>query len=640
MSLKINNDTITTSDLTGGNSNATYFSNLTQLVPNKTGYKLFGSPLQRQQLKRMVNSTLPYNINYTPKFSNIVNCGDNTELFTTYLEDNYLYTGGSASKYIVITNKLPLETATSWEISTIYIHTQASSYPTIIGYSSGDIGNTPFLQGIPTRLYLFMKDVNGNNLINGYTGYSLSYGMTYTIKLGWTGTKYYLNVNDTDVWTTNNSNATKCSSNTQFFNYGTGDSSHYGTGPINMTKTIIKINGEIWFNGATAVEDVDFTNNNCTISTETTTTKIPDPFTFSFDIDSSAFTQGTKYLLEHPNLIKIITQNNTLYFNFPWKSNKWYYLPNSILIEGINNISLSAPQTSSLNIPYYAYSYNNEDIFTTTDHLTLDTKLYNSQYELLGYPSEVAESGLINCTNNNCSDLGNGVYQGGSDKYISFDSSILANKNNWELVIKYTYNGGGVSYACIIAPNGNTSNFLIQTSSSVLKFYAAKTSAWDLFNGDNLNLTLTTGNTYFLKLTYDSTTGYAFYCKSTKEASWGEPTWTSDITDKIQFNLPYQYFLNFGGFTSSQYANGPIDLSETYIIAEGVRTNFYQFGDELTYDNNIYIRNQERDITRTVETSNTIKLSVNSHNFTLVSPSEDIPTITTGVLGYKEDLVF
>lgn len=154
MSLKINNETITISDLTGGNSALRYFnSDLTQLVPNKTGYKLFGSSLQRQQLKRMVDSTLPYSINYTQKFSNIVNCGDNTELFS----------------------------------------------------------------------------------------------------------------------------------------------------------------GEVVI-----------------------------PFTFSFDINSTAFTQGTKYLLEHPNLIKVKTENNALYFNFPWKNSVWYYLPENILVEGANSISLTS----------------------------------------------------------------------------------------------------------------------------------------------------------------------------------------------------------------------------------------------------------------------------------------------------------
>lgn len=68
----------------------------------------------------------------------------------------------------------------------------------------------------------------------------------------------------------------------------------------------------------------------------------PSAFTFSFNLDSSALSQGTKLLLEHPNLIKVKSENNNLYFNFLWKSNKWYYLPDDILVEGANSISLTS----------------------------------------------------------------------------------------------------------------------------------------------------------------------------------------------------------------------------------------------------------------------------------------------------------
>ena len=189
MSLKINNEAITAQDLTGGNSDTRYFdTNLTQLVPNKEGYKLFGSPLQRQQLKQFVNDIFVHNIYYTPKITNIVNPGDNIDLY----------------------------------------------YAT--------------------------------NLFS---------------------------------------------------------------------------------------------------------------FNFSFDIDSSAFTEGTKYLLEHPNLIKVKTENNILYFNFPWKSNKWYYLPDNILVEGVNSISLTSDAS---NIKLIVNSHN----FTLVDS---DLPLITTG--VLGYKEEL-----------------------------------------------------------------------------------------------------------------------------------------------------------------------------------------------------------------------------------------------------------
>ena len=37
---------------------------------------------------------------------------------------------------------------------------------------------------------------------------------------------------------------------------------------MNLTKTKFLINDDIWFNGATAVEGTDFTNNGCTVTYE------------------------------------------------------------------------------------------------------------------------------------------------------------------------------------------------------------------------------------------------------------------------------------------------------------------------------------------------------------------------------------
>lgn len=155
MSLQINNDTITASDLTGGNSDLRYFNtSLHPLIPNKTGYKLLGSPQQTYLLKQWANDNFNHELDYTPKITDIINVGDNTSLYS---------------------------------------------------------GTTP------------------------------------------------------------------------------------------------------------------------------------SAFTFSFNLDSSALSQGTKLLLEHPNLIKVKTENNILYFNFPWKdTKKWYYLPDNILVEDANSISLTS----------------------------------------------------------------------------------------------------------------------------------------------------------------------------------------------------------------------------------------------------------------------------------------------------------
>ena len=347
MSLKINNDTITISDLTGGNSHAKYFnSNLTQLVPNKTGYKLFGSPLQRQQLKQFVSDSFPHIINYTPKFSNIVNPGDNTSFYITEQSTHYIYSSFSTSKYIKLLNAfkpenntwsitMRIKTPLSFNFANQFFGSHSNYYKTV----GGEFGtNQSFGAGITSNGSSWdIAWIQGNIILQINTW--------YWYRLSFTGTEYKLeSKKDNTNWVLE---STPVSSTTPIYQ---GDDSilcfgHQGTGYLrgefDLTATKIKIGDNIWFDGATAIQGTDYTIVGSPTMTEQTVNFYSyQPFTFSFDLNSSTFTQGTKYLLEHPNLIKVKAENNDLYFNFPWKNSKWYYLPENILSEGTNSISL------------------------------------------------------------------------------------------------------------------------------------------------------------------------------------------------------------------------------------------------------------------------------------------------------------
>lgn len=535
MSLKINNDTITTSDLTGGNSDTTYFSNLTQLVPNKTGYKLFGSPLQRQQLKQFVNDSFAHNINYNPKIINITNPGDNTTFYNKTTEMHTVYNNFSTSKYIRLLHPftpgnntwsitMRIKTPSSFDADNQFFGSHSNYYKTVggeintskllgfgvtsngtswdIGWIEGqteletntwyyckteftgtqyklwvkkDTGNinipytlegyvdstTPIYQASDsiicfghqgngylrgeldltatkiiigdvvwfdgsinsydceingTSLYKkvnngqitysnfstsnYLKTVNnfapgnndwsievpiitgsnissGQNIISEDTNYSFGIGeinghFNYYLSsngTGWTTTDgpgtFTINPNTTYAWKSeynaqnnlftcyvkegnNNyvedySNSSGIHAPTNYLKFGVSRTSGVPwLGEIVLSGVKIKIGNDVWFNGETANVKEFSLQGSPTVSQEEVYYYTYYPFTFSFDLDSSTFTEGTKYLLEHPNLMKVKTENNDLYFNFPWKSNKWYYLPNNILTIGENSISLIA----------------------------------------------------------------------------------------------------------------------------------------------------------------------------------------------------------------------------------------------------------------------------------------------------------
>lgn len=68
-----------------------------------------------------------------------------------------------------------------------------------------------------------------------------------------------------------------------------------------------------------------------------------DKFSFSFKINKSSITDGTKYILNYPGLIDVKSENNTLWFKFNWEARPvWKYISSSELVPGWNNVVLSS----------------------------------------------------------------------------------------------------------------------------------------------------------------------------------------------------------------------------------------------------------------------------------------------------------
>lgn len=348
MSLYINNTEISSLDLTGGRNTLRYFGlDSSLLVPNKTGNRLLGSSLQNNLLKQYANSSIRYNINYTPKISNIVNDIDNTSLFTATSIDHKIFTGGSG-KYVLLANNANfMSDASKWDIYIDYTYKGGGTERPVICLSNGNYSGVFVRTNSSGTLGVYISFNGSTWNIGTSTSLTLTNNVKYYFHIYFTGTAYKIDyrLNTTSDWTNcfNYSSSTKVSSQNlpvTLLAWKYDYNNYYSSGSDDMTSLLITYDDTVFFNGATAVENTDYTNYNCTETTETYTTYENNPFTFSFSVDSSTFTSGTKYLLEHPNLILIKTENNSLFFNFPWLSKNWKSLPSDILTSGTNNISI------------------------------------------------------------------------------------------------------------------------------------------------------------------------------------------------------------------------------------------------------------------------------------------------------------
>lgn len=154
------------------------------------------------------------------------------------------------------------------------------------------------------------------------------------------------------------------------------------------------------------------------------------------------------------------------------------------------------------------------------------------------------------------------VCSGASGAYVTpINQPELNTANNWEIAVKYTYNGGG-TYPCVFGEligDCDAPRFRVINSEFVLSL-SSNGSSWniaDVYAG----ITATIGQTYWFKLGF---TGSQYYIKyNTNGSETYTTTKTINSTAKIYFTG--LMFLNVYETISAGYSKGSIDLSECYI---------------------------------------------------------------------------
>ena len=254
-------------------------------------------------------------------------------------------------------------------------------------------------------------------------------------------------------------------------------------------------------------------------------------FNFSFKVNRAAIGAGTQYLVEMPGLVKVKSEDNKLWFYFPWENiPRWKYLNATELVDGWNTILLSCDGVKM------KLSANG------TEHILIDTTLSKNQVG----------------------------YIGGQNKDILLDNTApISTANSWEIntVLQWKDNGSA-SYPTIFAYSGTTDNaspVLLKEGGSIKMYLSSTGSSWDL-NTENTGWVPEAGKIYAIAAGF---TGTEYYIKWKEYGAkeWAGQ-WTKASTTKAYCATPF-VFLNAGLNPYNYYNASMLWLTETNTIING-----------------------------------------------------------------------
>lgn len=243
---------------------------------------------------------------------------------------------------------------------------------------------------------------------------------------------------------------------------------------------------------------------------------------------------------------------------------------------GLRNLLITAVKGEHTWIaPEMQYSYVNPDdsLLTYTfsnfmnggNIITGRTKKFFSRgYETSSFPKAVS---IEHFTNGGCTVSGT-VFTGGQGKYIALDKLIdFYTANSWEIVVDYTYQGGGSERPILSLGLGGVDytnmQLTVNNGGTLVLFGSSNNTSWDVFNNTGTDLSMSEGDNYLIKFTYDNSTGYEVLYSQDNGSTWTS-CFTSATTTKIRCLKPINLLGN-GYNLNSYYSNGTIDMSKCYI---------------------------------------------------------------------------
>lgn len=577
MVLKINNNLITPSHIIEGEKvNDTYFEGKYHLMlPNSEEHYLT-SVSERKQL---LNESLRSNLYDRKTRGTIVSNTTTGKMFDEEIVSENIVTVSNfaTNNYLVIPNAT-IGTATTWEQQ--WAVKTGSNVNTSLYICSGN--NASYADfGIQNSYWNMFLSSNGSSWnITGSDGtgrkIQVKTNTQYLVNISFDGSKYEMKVSEDNGtnWTTTGTynSTTKVYAINSFRVGNTYDKMWPWKDNIVISESYIKINGQLFFNGKTAVKGVDYTiNGSPTIKEETITTRTvtQHPFNQSVTINSSEIQEGTKYLVDYPGMFQIKTEYNTLAVKFLFDDEPvWKYIKQEELIEGDNVFSLVS-DTEKLKF-----------VVNTTEHILVDSTLTEEQKY------------LVNGNRDNCYKLN------------------VFNHNNlpWVIETFAKYGNSIQSYSTIIDCFDGYKNVLIgyidQSSRRNIGFYLSSDgNNWDIYGSSELGKYIELNKNYYFKCVFDGAS-YKYYYKEENEKDY---ILAASVNSSRKINIANLYLRGFN--------NIKINITKTKIW----------LNDEIWFDGKTAVQG----VDYTVIGSPTIETET-------IHVGGEIPELTAGYLGYRE----
>lgn len=274
------------------------------------------------------------------------------------------------------------------------------------------------------------------------------------------------------------------------------------------------------------------------------------PFNLSFNISSDAISEGTKYLLEQPNLLQCKSQDNTLYFKIPAWENAWKKVDSNVLSNN-NSVSLEASNDGTALVKNY-YAYTNSDTYY------IDTEIPAEE------PTFILQNASIVGNLNNTNEVYSNFSQ---NNYILLN--ITSPTTSLEFVVAFTPDSTSPGDILRTQPDGT--GILLRNSTCYL---SSTGSGWNVLSGFSTGLTYTAGVLNYIKITWDSTNGIYTFWQSLDGVNWTE----KNSSDSGKAAVYWNNTQTLGACSSySEHFYGSIDLIKTNVVIDGVKINFERF---------------------------------------------------------------
>ena len=252
---------------------------------------------------------------------------------------------------------------------------------------------------------------------------------------------------------------------------------------------------------------------------------------FSFKVNRAASGAGTQYLVEMPGLVKVKSEDNKLWFYFPWESApRWKYLNAAELVDGWNTILLTCDGVKM------------KLLANGTEHILIDTTLSKNQVG----------------------------YIGGQNKNISINNTApISTADSWEIntVLQWA-DAGSASYPAIFAYSGGIdyqTPILLKEGGSIKMYLSSSGSSWDL-NTENTGWVPEDGKIYEVPAGFTGTEYYVKW-KEYGAKEWAGQ-WTKASTTKAYCSVPF-WFLNASLNSYNYYNASMLWQTETNITING-----------------------------------------------------------------------